>query len=88
MHCADRELARRDLDLVAEFRCWNTASFDGVPRPAKLAGRADEDTDLVRLNPLFVRSSRVRSSRLRWLALGPASITIIPALASGGNRST
>jgi hypothetical protein len=53
MHDSDRNLAHCDLDLIAQFDCWKTRLFDGVPRPAKLACRADEDTDLVRLNSLF-----------------------------------
>jgi hypothetical protein len=67
MHGSDRELARRDLDLVADFDRRNTGLFDGVPRPAKLAGRADEDADLVRLHSLFDPAGDPCANRLRLL---------------------
>jgi hypothetical protein len=53
MHRSDRDLALCDLNPVAEFDGWKTGLFDDVPRPAKLAGRADEHADLVRLHSLF-----------------------------------
>src|SRR6516225_6515053 len=53
MHRADGDLARRNLDLVAEFDCLDARLFEGAPRSAKLAGRADEDANFVWLNPLF-----------------------------------
>jgi hypothetical protein len=46
MHGSDRDLARRNLDLVAEFDRLDTGLFDGIPRPPKLAGGADEDSNL------------------------------------------
>src|SRR5882757_9409523 len=50
MHRADRDLARRDLDPVGDFDRLNIDSPDRVPRPAKLAVRANEYADLVRLS--------------------------------------
>jgi hypothetical protein len=42
MHRSDRDLAQRNLDLVAEFDARNTGLLDGVLRPAKLTGRSHE----------------------------------------------
>ena len=67
MHSADRKLAGRDLDLVAEFDRLDTGSFDGVSCSAKLAGRADEYTYLVRLNSVLDPAFDPCANRLRLL---------------------
>ena len=52
MHGFDRDLAGRGLNPVAEFDGWKTGLFDDVSRVAKIAGRADENADRVRLNSI------------------------------------
>ena len=53
MYRADQELAWRDLDPIAEFDRRDPGLFDGIPRPAKLAGRAAEHADFVPLKSVF-----------------------------------
>jgi hypothetical protein len=74
MHRADRELAQRNLDLVAELDRLNTGLFDGGSRSAKLAGRADEHTDLGREPPPEDAS----------VTLDPDDESIMPARAPAG----
>ena len=78
MHRADRELAGRDVDLVAEFDRLNTALFDGVSRAAKLAGRADEDPDFLRLNSVDDPSGDPLANRL-GLCSGSSKVPIAGA---------
>jgi|SRR5580704_16516383 hypothetical protein len=47
VHGADRETARWDSDLLAQFNGRHASPFHGSPGSAKLARRADEYADLM-----------------------------------------